>query len=289
MRKVSIGLPVYNGDKFLAKSIESILNQTYGDFELIISDNGSTDNTKDICIRYAAKDSRIQYVRNDTNRGAAWNYNHVFHISRSEYFKWVAYDDVCEPDFLRSCLKILENDDSIVLCYTKTVIIDENDNKLLNYVDDLEIYDNSPAKRLNKFIGRKTGECNAIFGLIRSSALARTSLIGNFNASDFNLLAHLSLLGNFYMVPVDLFCRRDHPNTSINANKNSLEIAKWFDPNKRYFIFPRIRQSYEYYNSIFNSNIPLNDKLSSFNVINKMLLRKIPRLAYKLYYRLNNM
>src|SRR3982751_485615 len=98
--KVSIGLPVYNGELHLALALDSILAQTYGDFEIVISDNGSTDGTESICRRYAAADPRIRYERNETNRGAAWNYNHVFELSRGEYFKWMAHDDLIEPNYL---------------------------------------------------------------------------------------------------------------------------------------------------------------------------------------------
>ena len=98
--RVSIGLPVYNGENFLEFALDSILGQTFQDFELIISDNASTDATESICRRYAAKDSRIRYYRNPNNQGAAQNYNRVFALARGEYFKWAAHDDVCKPNYL---------------------------------------------------------------------------------------------------------------------------------------------------------------------------------------------
>jgi len=113
--RVSIGLPVYNGENYLEEAIDSILAQTYKDFELIISDNASTDRTPDICQAYANKDPRIRYYRNEKNIGAAVNFNRVFELSSSEYFKWAAHDDIIAPDYISECIEILDNDDSIVL------------------------------------------------------------------------------------------------------------------------------------------------------------------------------
>ena len=98
--KVSIGMPVYNGEGYIQSAIESILQQDFTDFELIISDNGSNDKTQAICKQFAQIDSRVIYHRSDRNRGAAWNYNRLFDLSRGEYFKWQAHDDLCRPQFI---------------------------------------------------------------------------------------------------------------------------------------------------------------------------------------------
>ncbi|MBD2214537.1 glycosyltransferase family 2 protein [Nostoc linckia FACHB-104] len=100
LQRLSIGLPVYNGKKFIRESIDCILNQTFQDFELIISDNASTDNTEKICREYAAKDNRIRYYRNAKNIGCARNFHRAFELSTGEYFKWVAYDDLHAPEYL---------------------------------------------------------------------------------------------------------------------------------------------------------------------------------------------
>src|SRR5919109_5579420 len=128
--RVSIGMPVYNGVRFLKEAIESILAQTFEDFELIISDNASIDQTEQICREYAAKDKRIRYYRNEKNLGAARNYNRVFELSTGEYFKWQAHDDLCDPQFLEKGVAVLARDPSIVLCYSKFLRIDEHGNPL---------------------------------------------------------------------------------------------------------------------------------------------------------------
>ena len=102
--RVTIGLPVYNGETYLEETLDSILNQTYTEFELIISDNGSSDGTRLICEEYAAKDDRIKYYRSVKNLGAAPNYNRAFELSSGEYFKWADYDDPLAPEFLSKCV-----------------------------------------------------------------------------------------------------------------------------------------------------------------------------------------
>src|SRR3972149_8539793 len=91
--RVSVGLPVFNGEQFLRQALDSVLAQTYPGFELIISDNASTDRTQDICEAYATRDKRIQYYRQSKNVGGGRNYNFVFEVSNGEYFKWLAHDD----------------------------------------------------------------------------------------------------------------------------------------------------------------------------------------------------
>src|SRR5687767_9303189 len=106
--RVSIGLPVFNGESHLALALDSVLAQTFGDFELVISDNGSTDSTRQICEDYAKRDARIRYLRSDENRGAAWNYNRVFERSRGAFFKWMAHDDLIAPQYLERCVEALD-------------------------------------------------------------------------------------------------------------------------------------------------------------------------------------
>src|SRR5947199_10486063 len=102
--RVSIGIPVYNAENFLREAIESIRQQTFTDFEIVISDNCSTDRTPQICEEYAAKDRRIRYVRNATNLGAGFNHRRVAELARGEFFKWQSRDDLCHPTFLERCV-----------------------------------------------------------------------------------------------------------------------------------------------------------------------------------------
>lgn len=233
--RVSVGLPVFNGERYLRNSLDSILSQTFSDFELIISDNASTDRTMEICLEYQAQDSRIRYVRNIENLGAARNYNQTFNLSHGEYFKWASHDDIIAPAFLEKCLNILDTHPAYVLCYPRTIIIDQKGTLLeIPPCDDVSANGNTPQERLRHFLISRTqnGKCNAVFGVIRSSILKRTALIGSFASSDVNLLAELALCGQFYHLDDPLFYRRYHPESSMMANPGLEERTMWFDSRK---------------------------------------------------------
>ncbi len=249
---VSIGMPVYNGEDYLAAAIESILTQTFSDFELIISDNASTDRTADICRAYAASDPRVRYVRNGTNLGAARNYNQVVELARGRYFKWASHDDVCAPQLLERCVAVLEREPGVVLCYARTQFIDEEGQAIEQHEDRFDLRSPNPHER---FAGvfEAPGWCNPIFGVVRTDVLRQTALIGGYYSSDRVLLAELALRGKFYEVPEYLFFRRIHDDMSMQANTSSVQLAAWFDPTRRRsltLLFPRWRWFAEYLKAI---------------------------------------
>jgi glycosyltransferase involved in cell wall biosynthesis len=121
-------MPVCNGQDTLEDAINAILAQTFADFELIISDCASSDRTEVICQSYAARDRRIRYVRNPVPIGAAGSYNRLVDLARGAYFKWVAHDDLIEPDYLEQCVAALDSDPGIVLAYARSQWIDARGN-----------------------------------------------------------------------------------------------------------------------------------------------------------------
>jgi Glycosyl transferase family 2 len=257
--RVSIGLPVFNGENYLAAAVESILRQDFADFELIISDNGSSDGTEAICTRFAQSDSRVRYYRSDTNRGAAWNYNRVFELARGEYFKWQAHDDLCLPGFLSSCLELFDAaPETVVLVYPKTNIVDANGCVMPHLVaESLDTREARPHRRLAKVLSSLNMAC-AVFGLARSSALRKTRLIGPFIASDYVLLSELAMLGELREVPQTLFLRRVHPRISTYASGSSTQLLQWFDPSQRRYarlLSPMLSLGVEHLRSA--ANLPL--------------------------------
>jgi glycosyltransferase involved in cell wall biosynthesis len=243
--RVSIGLPVYNGERYLREAIGSILGQTYRQFELIISDNGSTDGTESMCRAYAAADPRIRYYREEVNRGGAWNFNRVFSLARGEYFKWAAHDDICAPRFIGCCVDVLDRLPAVVLCHPRTTIIDEVGKATVQ--DSVSLRTDSPRAhhRFHDLIRVYHG-CYQQSGLIRSEALRRTPLIANYAASDRILLARLALLGPFYEVPEHLFFSRRHDAQSLHLNR--FARTTWFDPAKaRRIVFPEWRLFFEHF------------------------------------------
>lgn len=227
--RVSIGMPVYNGERYIEEAVESLLAQTFSDFELIISDNGSTDRTKEIALSLAEKDKRIRVVANSVNRGAAYNYNSVFKLSRGKYFKWASHDDLCFPTLLERCVQVLDDSPDAVLCFTKARLIADDGSTLEDYKDNLNLFSSCPAARLLK-LRRHQGLLNCVFGLMRSSALRQTQLIDNYIGSDAALMAELALLGCCLEVPEYLFCRRMHSEQYAAVNQTVLDRARWFDP-----------------------------------------------------------
>lgn len=283
--RISIGLPVYNGEQFICQTLDSILAQTFQDFELIIADNASTDATLEICKQYVARDPRIILLESDDNHGAAWNYNRIFDLARGEFFKWAAADDICAPEFLQRCAEILASQPDIVLCYPKTVIIDETGQLVGEYPDQLSLSSLSAPERLKQFHERFRSllECNAIFGLIRSSSLRHTRLIGRFTGSDSVLLGELALLGQFYEVPEPLFNRRDHSQTSVRSHPSAYDRAAWFDPKNRGKISsPQWRLFFEFLKSIARSRISMVEKVHCYMLMGRWLGWYRPRLQQEL-------
>lgn len=295
--EISIGLPIYNGEKFLKEAIDSILNQTFEDFELIISDNASTDNTEAICREYAAKDSRIRYYRNQQNLGAAKNYNNVFELSKSKFFKWANHDDIHAPEFLEKCLNALEQNSSAVLAFPKSILIDEHGEHTDRLFYRLNINSSSPYERLKRYHEctwykeinggkpKRTGVWMPIYGVIKADALRKTKLIGNYISSDTILLEELALLGQFCLVSEDLFFKREHSQRSVRANMSFEKRILWFDPLKKdKLIFPNWKLLYEQFNIITKTCAPTSylEKLLCYIEIRRYFCIKWRTLALEL-------
>jgi glycosyltransferase involved in cell wall biosynthesis len=264
---VSIGMPVYNAENFVRDAIESLLNQTFEDFELIISDNASTDETENICQEYLKKDKRVRYHRNQKNIGAGENFNVAFNLSSGDYFKWAAHDDICAPEYLERCVEILDNDPITILCHSKTVLIGETGEKLAfdeakdcfidrnaNFISKVDpqrkLNSNKSYERFSEIL-LKTSWCFEIFGLIRAAALKKTSLFQSFYGTDKAILAELSLIGKFAEINKPLFFRRCHAGQSTSI-KSPSDRESWNNPSvQRGFLYSRIRCFVNYSKAIF--------------------------------------
>lgn len=218
---VSIGMPVYNGERFIRKSLDSILEQDYENLELIISDNCSTDATAEICQEYLRKDERIQYHRNAANLGAVVNFSRVFELSRGKYFMWAGDHDLWHPTFTSRCVAILEEDPEVALVYSKTKYVDEDDNILHSESasDEMDTRGLSAVERYKKIIW-KLEHCDMTYGMLRKETLLQVNLGRFIWSPDFLFLAELSLKGTFAYIPETLFyCRRNHPPEDDEATK----------------------------------------------------------------------
>ncbi len=230
MPRLSIGLPIFNGENFAEAAIVSLVGQTQADFELIIADNASTDRTEEICRRYADKDDRIRYYRHEKNMGAAFNFNFTFDKSSGDYFKWASHDDVLAPRYLERCLDVLEKNPDVVLSHALTSIIDGQGNYLEEYTCSLRLESDKPHQRFRDLTVIRH-DCFLVFGLIRRAAMEKTPRIGNYVGSDRVLLGELAIHGKFCEVPEILFSRRRHDTCSVTLQEREARVA-WFDPSK---------------------------------------------------------
>lgn len=277
--RVSIGMPVFNGERHIEQALNSIVTQTFDDFELIISDNASTDRTADICRNYAARDRRIRYRRNETNIGYGRNQNLVAELSSGEYFMWAHHDDVRAPDCLERCIQQLDADPAVVLCYTKTRDIDEHGRELPRTDPPLRVDSPIPHQRFQDLI-RMDHICEPDFGLVRMRILKQTRLHGNYADSDRVFLAELSLYGPFHQIPEYLFFRRAHVLQSTAQHPDRQGRTRWFDPTKLgKIVFPHFRQFREYLCVIGRVPLPLNEKVDCYASMMKWVLTNRRRLS----------
>ncbi|AQT69448.1 Putative glycosyltransferase EpsE [Anaerohalosphaera lusitana] len=266
---VTVGMPVYNGSKYLREALDSLLGQSFRDFKLIISDNASTDDTPMICAEYAAKDHRIDYFRHESNKGAAFNFNFVFNKCNSKYFKWAAHDDICKASYLEKCVTVLESaDDDMILAHTQAKTIDRGSAVIAN-IETFSIEQQKRSERFDYLI-RHIPPCTSVFGLIRSEALRKTDLLGRYYASDVVLLAQLSLMGKFALIEEPLFLRRKHPESSLHLDPTHRGIARWFDTsNNQALIMPALRLLKGLTETVRKADMSLAEKAACCKVLMK--------------------
>jgi glycosyltransferase involved in cell wall biosynthesis len=290
---LSIGLFLHNGERFLEAAIESILNQTFTDFELVISDNCSTDRSEGICRRFAAQDSRIRYYRAEYNMGAGWNLRNVYFKATGKYFKWAAADDMIQPDFLRLCIDALEADDSLVVAHTLTRCIDEEGLFLENKDDRLRTSSLDPVVRARDLL-LKGHEGYPFSGLIRRAALRKLPPRGSYAHSDRVLLLQLGLLGRFYEVPEYLSICTRHTGqaawTMPERNRvggfrltwrwGTMPAPEWWDPAKaRKLAFPEWNAGKEFIRSVARSPLSRGQRFRCYGAIARWALNYRRRFA----------
>jgi glycosyltransferase involved in cell wall biosynthesis len=279
---VSVGVFVYNGERYLEEALHSILNQTFTDFELIISDNASTDRTGAIAEAYARRDDRIRYHRNEKNMGAGFNARRVYELAIGKYFKWAAVDDLVEPDLLRRCVEVLESDPGCVVAYASTKEVDENGTFIKNYVTPMKADSADPVARFREML-LISSWCYQIYGVMRMSALRQIPPQGMYVNGDGVLLARLSLIGRFYEIPEHLFISRHHSAQSIRTLPVRLKQSgrfrltnrycvlpppEWWNPAKtRALTFPEFRLLLEYFLSIYRSPLGAGQKLRCYSML----------------------
>jgi glycosyltransferase involved in cell wall biosynthesis len=204
MKLVSIGMPVYNEESYIEQAIISILNQDYNNFELIISDNASTDQTKEICLNYSKKDSRIRYYSQNITTDAATNFNYVASIAKGNFFMWASGHDTRDSTLISRCIAQFEKSSSIILCYSDANWIDAKGNNIGIEQSDIDTIGMDRIKRLKKVFWN-LGYAYPIYGLFRKDILDTVLPTQRVLGSDIILLNELSAIGEFARIPEPLF------------------------------------------------------------------------------------
>jgi glycosyltransferase involved in cell wall biosynthesis len=283
MKKVAIGLPVHNGDNYLAATIDSILAQSYGDFDFLISDNASTDGTEEICQAYAQRDRRIRYTRQPKNVGAAANHNLTVRMTDSPYFKWAAHDDLLAPGFLAACVDVLDRDPTVVLASPASTLVDEVGMPLSYSAELGGMIDRSgmcwpvmPEKNDGLMASDPTVRfeavmlnivmCVEIFGLMRRSALLHTALQGPFSGADKVVLAQMSLLGRFWLGQETLFFRRCHAQ-QFSAAIDGRYRAMWFSGRRDSIFTQQVKLLLAYCRALYTAELTARQRYSCLHAI----------------------
>lgn len=258
--RVTMGMPVYNGEAYVETALQSLVKQTFGDFEILISDNASTDRTSSICQDYAGMDRRIRYHRNAVNVGYCRNQNSVIEASTGEFFLLTHHDDVRDPQYLDRTVQVLDADPAVVLCYTVTRDIDEHGVELPRRDPEMRWTSTNLRDRFRDVI-RTDHICEPDFGLTRMGVLRQTRLHGDYADSDRVLLAELALRDRFHQLPDCLFFRRAHAQQSTAIAPDRQSRTVWFNPAyEGRLIFPHFRQWQEYVAAIHRAPIDMIDR-----------------------------
>jgi glycosyltransferase involved in cell wall biosynthesis len=228
--RLSVGLPVYNGERYLAESLDALLGQSYEDFELIISDNASTDGTADICHRYQKQDSRIRYFRQPQNIGLAGNHNFVVEQASGELVKWASNDDLYGRDLLKLCVAALDEYPQVVLAHSWTAMIDGSGTVTKAVEYPLATSSPRAPERFRSTLFANGGDDDG--GVMRRDVLLRTAMKESYHHADRTIITELALHGPFYQVPDWLYFRRDHPERAERACPTVRSRCANMDPRR---------------------------------------------------------
>jgi glycosyltransferase involved in cell wall biosynthesis len=276
--RLSIGLPVYNGEQFLAQTLDSILSQSFTDFEVVVSDNCSTDGTPAICERFAAADPRIRYYRNAANLGAPANYNAAFHRSSGELFKWSSSSDICGPGLLEHCVAALDADPGAVLAFPRTRLFETDICDARDYDDRMNLQQSSPYERFCAVMDNMQLN-NVMNGVIRRSVLALTKLHQPFLSSDGILVVELALRGKLVEVGEAFFYRRMSAESTATLRDHD-ELVKFWAPNESELRFQRWRYLLALLGAVLRARPGIFDTTrGTLSVLRRMVWRRHELLA----------
>lgn len=260
--KVVIGLPVYNGQKYIGVAIESHLSQTFGDFVLVISDNGSTDATPEICSDYVKKDSRVKVLLAPENRGLLWNHRRVFEAveNREQYFRWAGADDIMEPELLQTMVDILDTQPDVEAVVPDTKNINDKGEIIRSMPRSLDLQSPNVMERARNVLVANYQHVIA-YGLLRASTLQDMRTGPNYIGWDPIFIWELALRGKMVQPAGPALLRRFHEG-SISRVKTVKEMKKWVEPNSKPGMnFPHWTWAYEHFRALFACPLSTREQL----------------------------
>ncbi|MFF0271255.1 glycosyltransferase [Kribbella sp. NPDC004536] len=267
-----MGLPVYNGQRYLGEALDSLLAQSFTDFELIISDNASTDGTEEICRRYADQDPRIRYIRQPRNIGATPNHNFVVDEARGEYFKFAAHDDLYGRDLLARCVEALDAHPDVVLSHADMAIIDETGTIVRNYDYTLATGSADPKERFRGLV--VTDGADDEYGVIRTQVVRSIRRKDSYHHGARPWIAELAFRGRFHQVPELLYFRRDHPERG-DRRATIPALCTNLDPRRAGQSTARLlaEYGYRYLEAIARAPLSRGDRLACYRILVSHLAR----------------
>lgn len=266
--KVSIGMPVYNGSKWLAATVDSVLAQSFRDIELVISDNASTDDTEAMCRAYAARDPRVRYHRNAENVGIANNFNLAFTHARGRYFKWMSCGDLIDPGFVARCVDLLDRRPEVALAYPVTRLFSDDPARGEDARDAFNLDVDDPVERFQDYTCHVRLN-NIMHGMYRRDVLARTRLYRSFLRADYNMIAAVLLQGRAVCIDEVLNFRRMQPETTTKG-LTELQLRTVYAPSRpsslKYQEWRRVR---DYYAMVLRSGLSVGQRLQLLVFVTK--------------------
>ena len=278
--RLTVGLPVYNAERYLAETVESLLSQTYRDFELLIADNASSDRTEDICRGLCRADPRVRYIRHVKNLGAALNHNFVVHEARGELFRWAAHDDLVRPSAFETCVAALDETGSdTVLAFSQTEIVDEYGAHVRYLRGQGSIDAEQPSKRLRALLKHPAGDprggfVTPFYGVARIDPLRATRLHQLYFGADRVLIIELALRGKLVEIGEPLFALRQHPEQSGGwSTSTARQLDEWNYPGFRGFPMPQSRLIAGYFGAVLQAPLESDERFRCLAVLSRCLLR----------------
>jgi glycosyltransferase involved in cell wall biosynthesis len=226
---VTIGVPVYNGDRHISSCLDSLLAQTHREFVLLVADNASTDRTAEICMQYAAKDSRVKYHRHPSNIGMYGNFNFLLRSVQTPYLKLANADDFWAPEMVADALEVMERDRSVELCYPMMTLVAEDGSETELYPRRLHVMDRDPVVRFRRVLA-EIGLVSQLMGVVRTSTVQRMQRLTNHPVSDRMFVAEIALYGAIFQTGEFQYFRRFHPgSSSFDRSSEQHQLERVFE------------------------------------------------------------